>query len=249
MMLHMIGRFGMNGGDYQAVEFCGPAVQQLSMNERMTLSNLSAEMGAQAGLVAPDATTREWLLAAGVPDEEIALDAWHTDDDADDSVAKSFRFDAAMLAPQVAAPHSPANTRAAGEYDDVPVQVAYVGACTGAKLDDLRAAAAVLRGKRIAAGTRLMVAPASLQDQQAAEAEGVLGALRDAGAELLPTACGACSGYGGSIPDGANVVATTARNFRGRMGSATAQVYLASPYTAAASALRGRITDPREVLQ
>lgn len=248
MALHMIGRFGMNGGDYQAVEFCGPAVKALSMQERMTLSNLSAEMGAQAGLVAPDKTTREWLLAAGVPDTEISLDHWHTDDDVDDTVARTFRFDAASLSPQVAAPHSPANTRAVGEFAEVPVQVAYVGACTGAKLDDLRAAAAVLRGQRVATGTRLMVAPASLQDQQAAEAEGVLGTLLDAGAELLPNACGACSGYGGSIPDGANVLATTARNFKGRMGSATAQVYLASPYTVAASALRGRITDPREVM-
>lgn len=248
MALHMIGRFGMNGGDYQAVEFCGPAVRALSMQERMTLSNLSAEMGAQAGLVAPDETTRQWLRIAGVPDAEIEIDGWHTDDDVDESVAKTFRFDAATLAPQVAAPHSPANTRAVGEFAEVPVDVAYVGACTGAKLDDLRAAAAALRGRRIAAGTRLMVAPASLQDQQAAEAEGVLGILRDAGAELLPNACGACSGYGGSIPDGATVLATTARNFKGRMGSATAQVYLASPYTVAASALRGRITDPREVL-
>ena len=248
MALHMIGRFGMNGGDYQAVEFCGPAVKALSMQERMTLSNLSAEMGAQAGLIAPDQTTREWLLAAGVPDAEIALDDWCTDDDVDESVAKTFRFDAAALAPQVAAPHSPANTQAVGEYAQVPVNVAYVGACTGAKLDDLRAAASVLRGRRVATGTRLMVAPASVQDQQAAEAEGVMGILRDAGAELLPNACGACSGYGGSIPDGANVLATTARNFKGRMGSATAQVYLASPYTVAASALRGRITDPREVM-
>ena len=93
-----------------------------------------------------------------------------------------------------------------------------------------------------------MVAPASMQDQQAAEAEGVMDVLRQAGAEVLATACGACSGYGGTIPDGASVIATTARNFKGRMGSATAQVYLASPYTVAASALRGRITDPREVL-
>ena len=248
MALHMIGRFGMNGADYQAVEFCGPAVRALSMQERMTLSNLSAEMGAQAGLIAPDATTREWLLAAGVPDSEIELDGWNTDEATDGTAAKTFCFDAATLAPQVAAPHSPANTRAVGEFDGVPVHVAYVGACTGAKLDDLRAAAAVLRGKRIAAGTRLMVAPASQQDQEAAMAEGVLGILLDAGAELLPNACGACSGYGGSIPDGANVLATTARNFKGRMGSATAQVYLASPYTVAASALRGRITDPREVV-
>jgi 3-isopropylmalate/(R)-2-methylmalate dehydratase large subunit len=248
MMLHLVGRFGMNGADYQAVEFCGPAVQALSMQERMTLSNMSAEMGAQAGLVAPDHVTRDWLLAAGVPADAIELEGWHTDEGVDESAAKTFRFDASMLAPQVAAPHSPANTRGVSEYADVSVQAAYIGACTGAKLDDLRAAASVLRGRRVASGVRLMVAPASLQDQQAAEAEGVLGTLRDAGAELLPTACGACSGYGGSIPDGANVVATTARNFKGRMGSATAQVYLASPYTVAASALRGRITDPREML-
>ncbi|MES2482669.1 MAG: 3-isopropylmalate dehydratase large subunit [Pseudomonadota bacterium] len=248
MVLHMIGRFGMNGGDYQAVEFCGPAVQALSMQERMTLSNMSAEMGAQTGLIAPDATTREWLLGAGVPDEAITLDGWTTDEGVDDTQAQTFRFDAATLAPQVAAPHSPANTHPVGDFADVAVQVAYIGACTGAKLDDLRAAADVLRGHKVAPGLRLMVAPASIADQQAAREEGVLGVLLDAGAELLPTACGACSGYGGTIPDNVNVIATTARNFKGRMGSATAQVYLASPYTVAASALRGRITDPREVM-
>jgi 3-isopropylmalate/(R)-2-methylmalate dehydratase large subunit len=157
-------------------------------------------------------------------------------------------FDAATLAPQVAAPHSPANTRAVGEFDQVRVDVAYIGACTGAKLDDLRAAAQVFKGAKVAPGVRLMVAPASLQDQAQAEAEGVMAVLRQAGADVLPTSCGACSGYGGSIPDGANVIATTARNFKGRMGSATAQVYLASPYTVAASALRGLISDPREVM-
>jgi 3-isopropylmalate/(R)-2-methylmalate dehydratase large subunit len=128
------------------------------------------------------------------------------------------------------------------------VDVAYIGACTGAKLDDLRAAAQVLKGQRVAHGVRLMVAPASLQDMQAAQTEGIMDVLRQAGADVLPTSCGACSGYGGSIPDGANVIATTARNFKGRMGSSTAQVYLASPYTVAASALRGSISDPREVL-
>jgi 3-isopropylmalate/(R)-2-methylmalate dehydratase large subunit len=248
MMLHMIGRFGMNGGDYQAVEFCGPAVQALSMQERMTLSNMSAELGAQAGLIAPDNTTKEWLLATGVPEDAIDLAGWHTDDAVTAAQATTHRFNALALAPQVAAPHSPANTHDVGAFSDVAVQVAYIGACTGAKLDDLRAAASVLRGKRVAPGMRLMVAPASLHDQEAARTEGVLGALLDAGAELLPTACGACSGYGGSIPDGATVIATTARNFKGRMGSPTAQVYLASPYTVAASALRGRISDPRELL-
>ena len=243
MMLHMIGRFGMNGGQYQAVEFCGQAVQALSMQERMTLSNMSAELGSQVGLVAPDEVTRQWLAGVGVSDVDLA--GWHTDEGAE---ADTYDFDAALLPPQVAAPHSPANTRAVTEFGGTGIEVAYVGACTGAKLEDLRAAARVLRGHRLPAGVRLMVAPASVQDQAQAEGEGVMTALREAGAEVLPTACGACSGYGGTIPDGARVIATTARNFKGRMGSATAQVYLASPYTVAASALRGQITDPREVL-
>ncbi|MEO8545018.1 MAG: 3-isopropylmalate dehydratase large subunit [Betaproteobacteria bacterium] len=243
MVLHMIGRFGMNGGQYQAVEFCGSAVQALSMPERMTLSNMSAEMGAQVGLIAPDATTRDWLAQAGVAMDEAG--DWFTDEAAD---AQTFTFDAATLVPQVAAPHSPANTGAVTEFARVPVQVAYIGACTGAKLDDLRAAASVLRGHTVAAGVQLMVAPASQHDQDLAEREGVMQVLRDAGAQVLATACGACAGYGGSIPDGATVIATTARNFKGRMGSATMQVYLASPYTVAASALRGSISDPREVL-
>ncbi len=243
MMLHMIGRFGMNGGAYQAIEFCGPAVQALSMQERMTLSNMSAEMGSQVGLVAPDATTRDWLAAHGAPG--VQVEGWHTDEGA---ICTTHEFDAATLAPQVAAPHSPANTRPVDAFGDVAIQAAYIGACTGAKLDDLRAAASVLKGHRVPAGFSLMVAPASVQDQEQAEREGVMGALREAGAQVLATACGACSGYGGSIPDGANVIATTARNFKGRMGSPTARIYLASPYTVAAAALRGRITDPREVL-
>ncbi len=243
MMLHMIGRFGMNGGEYQAIEFCGTGVKALSMQERMTLSNMSAELGSQVGLIAPDEVTLAWLKGAGVHD--ASCEGWYTDEGAD---ATTYEFDASALAPHVAAPHSPANSKAVEAYDNVPIHVAYVGACTGAKLDDLRAVAHVLKGQRLATGVKLMVAPASVLDQSMAEAEGVMQVLRDAGAQLLPTACGACSGYGGSIPDGANVIATTARNFKGRMGSATAQVYLASPYTVAASALRGRISDAREVL-
>ena len=244
MMLHMIGRFGLNGGQYQAVEFDGDAVRALSMPERMTLCNMSAELGAQTGLVAPDEVTRDWLREAGVADLGDTT-MWHSDADAERTL---HTFDAAALAPQVALPHSPALARPISEVDAVPVQVAYIGACTGAKVDDLRAAAAVLRGQRVASGVRLMVAPASQRDLHQAQDEGVLSALQAAGAELLPTSCGACAGYGSAIPDGATVISTTARNFKGRMGSATAMVYLASPYTVAASALRGCISDPREVL-
>lgn len=245
MMLHMIGRFGMNGGQYQAVEFSGEAVRALSMQERMTLSNLSAEMGAQAGLVAPDEITRQYLLQAGVADADIDTSRWQTDAGAE---VERHVFDASTLTPQIALPHSPANARPVAECAGTAMQAAYIGACTGAKLDDLRAAARVLDGHHVAPGMALMVAPASQRDQAQATQEGVMDILIRAGATVLPTSCGACSGYGGSIPEGANVIATTARNFKGRMGADTAQVYLASPFSVAAAAVAGHIIDPREVL-
>jgi 3-isopropylmalate/(R)-2-methylmalate dehydratase large subunit len=243
MMLSMIGRYGMNGAQYQAVEFCGEAVAALGMQERMTLANMSAELGAQAGLVAPDETTRAWLQAASAADVECA--PWHSDEDAP---GVRHHFDASTLAPQVALPHSPANVRPVNDLERTRIDVAYIGACTGAKLEDMRAAARVLAGFRIAPGVQLLIAPASVRDRVAAEREGILRRLIEAGATVLPSACGACAGYGSAIPDGSTVISSTARNFKGRMGSATAQVFLGSPYTVAASALRGFISDAREVL-
>jgi 3-isopropylmalate/(R)-2-methylmalate dehydratase large subunit len=134
------------------------------------------------------------------------------------------------------------------DYSEVKPNVAYIGACTGAKLEDLRAAAMVLKGRRVSSGTRLLVAPASLADQMQAQSEGVMQTLTDAGAEVLPTTCGACAGYGGTFEENAVVISSTARNFKARMGPASVQVYLGSPYTVAASAVSGRITDPREML-
>jgi len=245
IMLFLIGRFGMDGGQYQAVEYRGEAIGRLAMQERMTLANMTAELGGQTGLVAPDAVTAEFLAAAGAEGVDIA--PWQSDPDA--TTLAHHRFDAGELAPQVAAPDSPANTAPVGDYADVRLNTAYIGACTGAKLADLRMAARVLKGRRAAPGVRLMVAPASLRDQQSAEREGTLGILIDAGAEMLPNACGACAGYG-SNQFGPEVVAisTTARNFRGRMGAPASRVYLGSPYTVAASAVAGHICDPREML-
>jgi 3-isopropylmalate/(R)-2-methylmalate dehydratase large subunit len=175
------------------------------------------------------------------------VEPWRSDAGA--AMLAHHRFDAASIAPQVAAPDSPANAAPAAGYGDVRVNLAYIGACTGAKLADLRMAARVLKGRKAAQGVRLMVAPASLRDQRTAEREGTLGTLVEAGAELLPNACGACAGYG-SNQFGAHVVAisTTARNFKGRMGAPASRVYLGSPYTVAASAVAGRIRDPREML-
>jgi len=243
MMLAMLGRHGMNGGAYQAVEYCGDGVTALSMPERMTLCNMSAELGAQVGLVAPDATTRDWLATHGAANVDIA--PWQSDAGA---AGTRHDFDASSLAPQVALPHSPALVCGVDSLPATRVDIAYIGACTGAKIDDLRAAARVLAGQRIAGHVQFLVAPASVLDAQQAEREGVMRQLLDAGATLLPSACGACAGYGSRIPEGSTVISSTARNFKGRMGAATAMVYLGSPYTVAASALRGVISDARELL-
>lgn len=245
MMLALIGRFGRNGAQYQAVEYCGEAVSALSMNERMTLANMSAELGAQAGLIAPDDETRSWLWQAGVRDD-IEIERWHSDEDAP---GMRHNFDASTLAPQIALPHSPAQSRDVADIEPTPVQLAYIGGCTGAKLDDLRAAARVLAGYRVDARVRLLVAPASRREREAAEREGILRRLEEAGAQILPSACGLCAGHGGDAgAEGSTVIASIARNPDSGLGAAQAQVFLGSPYTVAASALRGRITDPREVL-
>jgi 3-isopropylmalate/(R)-2-methylmalate dehydratase large subunit len=237
VMLFLIGRFGLDGGQYQAVEYRGPAIGKLPMQERMTLCNMTAELGGQTGLIASDEVTRAYL--------DVAIEPWRGDENA--PVLAEHRFDAGRIAPQVAAPHSPAKSAPVTEFAE-KLDLAYIGACTGAKLVDLRMAARVLKGRK--AKAKLIVAPASRRDQQIAEREGTLKVLLDAGAELLPTSCGMCAGYGERVlAENAVAISTTARNFRGRMGAASAQVYLASPYTVAASAVAGRIADPREVLQ
>ncbi len=244
MTLTMLGRFGLNGARYAAIEYCGEAVQALSMAERMTLCNMSAELGAQTGLIAPDLTTYAWLAGSGKK-QEIEVDRWASDEDA----AGSFHhFDASTLAPQVALPGSPANVRPVDDLEPTRIDIAYIGACTGAKLDDLRAAAQVLAGFRIAPHVKLLVAPASERDRRLAERDGIMRRLIEAGATLLPSTCGACAGHGQAIPEGSTVISSTARNFKGRLGSTNTRVFLASPYTVAASALRGVICDARDVL-
>lgn len=247
MILYMCERLGMDGGRYQAIEYTGDTIAKLSMPERMTLSNMAAELGAQTGLIAPDQTTRSFLLEAGVPDAAIDLDRWQGDADA--AVDEQHSFDAAALAPMVAAPHSPANSAAVTVHRHVAIDQAYIGACTGAKINDLRMAAAVLKGRKVAAGTRLLVAPASTRTTAAAAADGTLATLTEAGAILLSSGCGACAGYGaGVLAEDETCIASTARNFKGRMGASSSKVYLGSPYTVAASAVAGRIADPREFL-
>ncbi|MEZ5808942.1 MAG: 3-isopropylmalate dehydratase large subunit [Zhengella sp.] len=245
MMLAACARLGMDGGQYQAIEYTGEAVRALSMQARMTLSNMAAELGAQAGLIAPDETTAAWLAAMGGD----AGDWQGLSTDADAPLMARHVFDASALQPQAAAPHSPANSAPVDEAGNVAVDVAYIGACTGAKLEDLTAAAAILKGRKAAAGVELLVAPASRADQDKAAAQGIMAVLEEAGARILPNACGICAGYGEHrLGEDVTCISSTARNFKGRMGAASSKVWLASPYTVAASAVAGRITDPRTML-
>ena len=245
MMLALCGRLGMGGGKYEAVEYTGEAVRALSMQERMTMSNMAAELGAQAGLIAPDEITAEWLAAHNGD----AGDWSSLRTDADAEVLEHHVFDASSLQPQVAAPHSPANAMAAADAPETRLDVAYIGACTGAKYEDLKAAAAILRGHRLAAGVEMMVAPSSAADQLRAEREGLMKVFEDVGARILPNACGICAGYGADrLGEDVTCISSTARNFQGRMGANSSKVWLGSPLTVAASAIEGRIVDPRHHL-
>jgi 3-isopropylmalate/(R)-2-methylmalate dehydratase large subunit len=245
MILATLKRLGLNTLKYGVAQYEGEAVASLSMSERMVLSNMSAELGAQTGLIAPDQITFAHLRGAGV----VMEDAAHLHGDQDATVAAAHVFDASVLVPQVAAPHSPDNVGDVDQFADVRIDQAYIGACTGAKLSDLTMAAAVLKGRKVARGVRLLIAPASTRMTAEAAANGTLATLTAAGAILLPSGCGACAGYGaGILAEDEVCIASTARNFRGRMGAASASVYLGSPYTVAASAVAGRIIDPRAML-
>ena len=245
IMLVLCARLGMDGGDYQVIEYAGDTIGQISMSERMTLCNMAAELGAQTGLVSADKTTEKYIRDAGGNPGDIEM--WQNDEGA--PVRVNHHIDVAALPPQVALPHSPANSVPVTDVSRTKINQAYIGACTGAKLVDLHMAASVLKDRKVAAGVRLMVAPASQRVTEDAAADGTLAILTAAGAIMLASGCGACAGYGaGVLADREVCIASTARNFKGRMGATTAEVYLGNPYTVAASALKGEICDPREYL-
>jgi 3-isopropylmalate/(R)-2-methylmalate dehydratase large subunit len=244
--LALCGRLGMGGAKYQVIEFSGSGIAALAMEERMTLCNMTAELGAMTGIIAPDEVTQEYLDRVGV--DWAGGGDWQSDPGA--NYLEHHRLDLGALEPQVAAPHSPANAAPIANIGITKIDRAYIGGCTGAKLDDLHMAADILKGRKIAPGTRLMVVPASTRALEVAKADGTYDILSDAGAAFMASGCGICAGYVGDLlGDNEVCLSTTARNFQGRMGAASSDVYLASPYTVAASAITGRITDPREFLK
>jgi len=246
MMLFLCGALGVQNA-FKVVEYGGEAVEALPMQERLVLTNMAAELGAETGLIAPDAVTLAAIRQAGGEVDDEAVRIWRSDPDA--AFEAVHQFDASALEPQVALPNSPANAGPVAAAEARRIDQAYIGACVGAKLQDLHMAARVLDGRKVAAGVRLMIAPASAATMRKAAADGTLATLTEAGAILLPTGCGACAGYGaGVLADGEVCISSTNRNFKGRMGHMTSEVYLASPYTVAASAIEGRVCDPRPYL-
>jgi 3-isopropylmalate/(R)-2-methylmalate dehydratase large subunit len=244
LLLYLCKTIGMDN-DYRVIEFTGPAIAALSMQTRMTLCNMTAELGAKTGLIAADVQTIAELARIGVADQSLKP----LQGDADATIEKYIDIDLSTVPPMVAAPHSPANSSSAADHSGVRIDQAYIGACTGAKLEDLQMAARVLAGHKVAKSTRLLIAPASAQTFNQAAKDGTLATLTDAGAIVLSSGCGACAGLGaGLLASGEVCIASTARNFKGRMGAADSMVYLGSPYTVAASAIRGAIADPREFI-
>jgi 3-isopropylmalate/(R)-2-methylmalate dehydratase large subunit len=241
LILSIIGKVGADGATYKAAEFTGATIRGMSMAGRMTLCNMTVEMGAKNGIVEPDATTRKFLEGrTNKTFEEVKSDK-------DASYERVAEFDVSRLEPVVACPSSVDNVKSVSEVD-VPIEQAFIGSCTNGRIEDLRLAAKVMKGKTVKDGVRALVIPASQEVYKQAAKEGLVEIFTDAGALVCGSACGPClGGHIGLLAAGETCVSTSNRNFIGRMGSTQASVYLASPATVAASALTGRITDPREV--
>ena len=240
VILYLAGRFGADFAQYKAMEFGGPAAESSDMASRLTVANMAVEMGAKFGMFAADWVTVAYLEERGVedvapfvPDSDAVYEAIH-------------EIDLSELAPQVSLPHEVDKVRPVEEVEGLAIQQAFIGSCTNGRIEDLRAAASVLRGRRVAPGVRLLVVPASHRVLEEAVESGILTSLIDAGASVLAPGCGPCfGGHGGLLGPGERCIGTHNRNFPGRMGSPSAEIFLASPETVAASAVAGAIADPR----
>lgn len=244
LILHLIGELGAGDATYRAIEFTGTGAASLTMSDRFTLANMAVEAGGKTGLFAADEITARYLEEQGRAQDYRELAA-----DEGASCKQAIAVDASSLEPTLSAPHAVDNTVKVSEAAGTRVHQVFIGTCTNGRIEDLRVAAEILKGKQRHPGTRLIVTPASRAVYLQAASEGLLAVLAAAGAAVTAPGCGACVGvHGGVLGDGEVCVATQNRNFQGRMGNANAFIYLASPATAAATALAGEIVDPRDYL-
>ncbi len=244
LILHLIGLIGADGATYKALEFTGSAVKNLTMAERFTISNMAVEAGAKAGLFETDEKTFEYLKEQGRADKFKEIKA-----DSDAKYERVININLNELKPTISCPHTVDNTKTIDELDEVKVNQVYIGTCTNGRIEDLRIAAKILKGKKVKEGVRLLVAPASRKVFLEALKEGLIETFAEAGAAIVTSGCGACVGvHAGILGDGEVCLATQNRNFKGRMGNTEGFIYLSSPATAAYSAIKGYIADVREVL-
>ena len=244
LILHLIGKIGADGATYKALEFSGDGLESMTMSQRLTVANMTVEAGAKVGLFPADRTTQDYLSSQGRGNHYQPLFA-----DSDASYERTINIDLAALEPAVAKPHNVDNIATARELKGTKIQQVFIGTCTNGRLEDIAIVAKMLKGKKRHPEIRLIVAPASPQVLLAAIRAGYIQTLVEAEAIILPPGCGACLGlHQGVLASGEACLSTANRNFKGRMGSPEAFIYLASPATAAATALTGEITDPREVV-
>ena len=243
VILSLIGKIGAKGANFRVLEFHGETARAMSTSGRLVLSNMAVEAGATAGVFPADEETFRYLReVAGVTNPSAAVLP-----DPDAVYEQTIEFDVAKLEPQIACPHTVDNVKPVSQVEGTPVQQVVIGSCTNGRLDDLEVAAGILKGKKVARSTRMLVFPASGRIYREALDRGFIKTFMDAGAVVMNSGCGCCLGvHQGALGDGETALSTTNRNFQGRMGNPNAAVYLCSPATAAASALTGYITDPRK---
>jgi 3-isopropylmalate/(R)-2-methylmalate dehydratase large subunit len=240
IILTIIGDIGTDGANYKAMQFGGDSMKRLTMDERLTLTNMTTEAGAKNGIIEPDSVTESYLQDR----TDAVYSALKGDDDAEYASQTTYEID--RLDPTVAKPYSPGNISVVRELQSTEVDKAYIGSCTGAKLDDLRAAAKIMKGKKVKVRTEVL--PAAQSIFMKAMKEGLIDIFVESGAVVGPPTCGACCGaHMGVLAKNEVCVSTTNRNFPGRMGDVESQTYLASPLVVAASAVTGKITDPRDI--
>ena len=239
--LKTIGEIGHAGATYKSIEYVGSCIDSMIMDERMAIANMAVEAGAKAGLMAYDKITADYLKKFGVTDGY-----YHINADKDASYCNQIDFNASELEPQVACPHEVDNVTEIKNVKNVAINQAYIGSCTGGRYNDLKMAAEILKGKKVAKNVRLLVSPASKEEYNRCLKDGILNDLADSGATILASSCGACLGvHSGALGAGEVCISATNRNFIGRMGSKDSFVYLASPVSVAASAITGYVSDPR----
>jgi 3-isopropylmalate/(R)-2-methylmalate dehydratase large subunit len=242
LMLAAIGRVGVDGALYRAMEFTGPVIDELSVDSRLSMTNMAIEAGAKNGIMKPNAATLEFVKRA--TDKPFTV----YESDADAEYEETFEFDVAEIEPLVAFPHLPSNVRPISQVGDVAIDQVVIGSCTNGRLEDMRIAAEILKGNKAAKTVRLIIIPATQEIYRAAMNEGLFDIFLDANAAVSTPTCGPClGGHMGVLASGERAVATTNRNFIGRMGHAKSEVYLANPAVAAASAILGRIGGPNDL--